>query len=105
MFGRFCQIQPIILGKKKDFVEKACIYCTAVVENCTATCLCSNSIFCQSCLFIKIVNSFQSEVKGIGSEKIEHLGFNKHKFLLVFCFPEETENSLSRTNLQKYIYF
>lgn len=76
----FCQIQSINLAKKKDFVEKACIYCTVVVANCTAFFLCSNSVFCQKGLFIKIVNTFQSEVKGIGGEKTEHLGFNKNNF-------------------------
>lgn len=105
MFGISCQILPIISAKKKDLVEKACTYCTVVVAKYTEVCLSSNSVCCQSWLFIKIVNSFPSEVKGIGKERIEHLGFNKNNFSFVFCFPEKTENPLSQADLQKYSYF
>lgn len=41
--------------------------------------------------------NFQSEMKEIGGERLEHLGFNKNKLLFSFYFPEETENSLSQT--------
>lgn len=95
MFGIFCQTQLIILAKKKDFVEKACTYCTVVVAKYTEVCLSSNSVFCQSWLFRKIVNSFQSEVKGIGKERIEHLGFNKNNFLFVLFSWENWKSLVS----------
>lgn len=36
-------------------------------------------------------------MKVIGEERLEHLGFNKNNLLFGFCFPEETEISLSQT--------
>lgn len=63
-----------------------------VVADCTA-------IYVQclfpSWLFIKVISSFQSEVKETGWEEIEHLGFNKNNFLfgLFVSFPEDSENS------------
>lgn len=47
-FGSFCQVQPVILAKRKGFVEKGYTYCTVVVAKRAVICLCSNSAFSQS---------------------------------------------------------